>query len=165
MPTWSHDGKWIYFNSNRGGAQELWKIPAAGGKAVQLARQFAADSLESPDGARVFFRGDDAAIWAVPVSGGRAKAIAQLGGDTLVSHRMWTVTPEGIWFLRRGKGCLSVWLYDFRNEQSVRKATLADDAMLDVPGLSVAADGSSLIYSRRRESRSDLMLLRGLERP
>jgi Tol biopolymer transport system component len=165
MPTWSHDGKWIYFNSSRGGSQELWKIPAAGGDALPVARQFATDSMESPDGSRLFFRGDGPSIWEVPVSGGPAKPIAQLGTDTLISHRMWTVTSDGIWFLRRVKGCLGVWLYDFKNQHMVRKAALEDDAMLDVPGLSVAADGRRLIYSRRRESRSDLMLLRGLEQP
>ncbi len=165
MPTWSHDGKWIYFNSNRGGAQELWKIPAAGGKAIPVARQFATDSLESPDGARVFFQGDGPAIWEVPVSGGPAKAIAPLGAGTLVSRRMWTVTGQGIWFLRRVQGCLGLWLYDFGTGQTARKAVLAEDAMLDVPGLTVSADGSSLLYSRRRESRSDLMLLRGLDQP
>jgi Tol biopolymer transport system component len=165
MPAWSHDGKWIYFNSNRGGAQELWKIPAAGGKALPVARQFATDSQESPDGRRVFFEGDGSAIWEVPVSGGPAKAIPALGAGTLVSRRMWTVTSDGIWFLQRVKGCLGVWRYDFRNQQTSREALLNDDAMLDVPGLSVASDGSSLIYSRRRESRSDLILLRGLEQP
>jgi len=165
MPAWSHDGRWIYFNSNRGGSQQLWKIPAGGGKAVQVARQFAADSMESPDGSRVFFSGDGPALWEVPASGGPAKAIAQLGPDSLVSRRMWTVTPDGIWFLQRVKGYLGVWLYDFKNQRTVRRAVLNNDAMLDVPGLSVAPDGSSLIYSRRRESRSDLMLLRGLEQP
>jgi len=27
-PTWSRDGKWIYFSSNRTGKDQVWKIPA-----------------------------------------------------------------------------------------------------------------------------------------
>jgi Tol biopolymer transport system component len=164
MPSWSHDGKWIYFNSNRGGTQTLWKISAAGGNAVQLARQFAVDSVESPDGSSVYFSGDGSGIWQVPVSGGTATAIAPLGFGPLSSRRMWTMTDEGIWFLRQTGSCFGVWLYRFGTGEILRKATIENDAMLDVPGISVAADGSSLLYSRRKESRSDLMLLRGLER-
>jgi Tol biopolymer transport system component len=32
----SHDGKWLVFDSNRGGRQQLYKIPAEGGEPVQL---------------------------------------------------------------------------------------------------------------------------------
>lgn len=164
MPCWSHDGKWIYFNSNRGGSQQLWKIPAAGGKAILLARQFAMDSVESPDGRNVYFLGASPGIWQAPVEGGKAAPVKNLGGGALESRRMFSVTSEGIWFLGQAKGNYGVWLYNLASGQVKYKAALENDVMLDVPGLSVSPDGSNLLYSRRKESRSDLMLVRSLER-
>ena len=35
-PSWSGDGRWIYFDSGRTGEQQVWKIPEAGGDAIQV---------------------------------------------------------------------------------------------------------------------------------
>jgi dipeptidyl aminopeptidase/acylaminoacyl peptidase len=35
-PSWSRDGKWICFDSARTGEQQVWKIPADGGEAIQV---------------------------------------------------------------------------------------------------------------------------------
>lgn len=37
-PSWSRDGRWIYFGSNRSGQWQIWKAPAGGGPAVQVTR-------------------------------------------------------------------------------------------------------------------------------
>ena len=37
-PRWSRDGKTIYFTSIRTGKNQLWRIGAAGGEAVQVTR-------------------------------------------------------------------------------------------------------------------------------
>lgn len=51
-PSWSHDGKWIYFGWNRGGGtnQQIWKMPAGGGDPVQVTRNGGHEALETPDG-------------------------------------------------------------------------------------------------------------------
>ena len=36
-PTWSADGRWVYFSSTRAGqGLHLWRVPAAGGEAERL---------------------------------------------------------------------------------------------------------------------------------
>jgi hypothetical protein len=35
MPTWSHDGRFVYFTSDRGGAETIWRAPVAGGPEEQ----------------------------------------------------------------------------------------------------------------------------------
>jgi len=35
-PSFSMDGKWIYFRSNRSGKDEIWKMPRGGGAATQV---------------------------------------------------------------------------------------------------------------------------------
>lgn len=162
MPSWSHDGRWIYFNSDRGGTQQLWKIPAMGGKAVRLTGGFAADSLESADGKTVWFLGDGGGIHQVSAAGGPAIAVPEAGPATLASRRIWSISPEGIWFGVRTEEGLSVRMFDFANRHVRHKASLENDSMLDVPGISISPDGAHLIYSRRKESRSDLLVIHGL---
>ncbi len=56
-PRWSPDGKWIVFESNRGGAFQLYLIAADGGEARQLTAIFteATQPVWSPDGRQVAF--------------------------------------------------------------------------------------------------------------
>jgi Tol biopolymer transport system component len=59
---YSWDGKWIYFNSQRGGAWNIWRMPADGaGPNDRLAERVTNDELEdwfphpSPDGKSLIF--------------------------------------------------------------------------------------------------------------
>lgn len=61
-PDYSPDGRWIYFNSDRTGNWEIWRIPASGaGPNDERAEQIQADGLEdwfphpSPDGKWIVF--------------------------------------------------------------------------------------------------------------
>ncbi len=56
MPSWSHDGQWLYFSSNRGGKVQLWKRHISDGKLYPLTQKLAYDSFESPD-----------ALWGISV--------------------------------------------------------------------------------------------------
>ena len=56
MPSWSPDGKWIYFmQGDDTGEPSVWRVPSQGGHAVQLASTPAATPLASPDGQYVYF--------------------------------------------------------------------------------------------------------------
>jgi len=56
-PRWSPDGRWILFESNRGGDFQLYTIPVGGGEARALTRisTEAAQGVWSPDGKQVAF--------------------------------------------------------------------------------------------------------------
>src|SRR5206468_3696843 len=73
-PSFSADGKWIYFSSNRTGERQIWRLPAAGGDAVQVTHNGGLVAFESPDGANIWYtQGSEASspLWRLPVSGGQ----------------------------------------------------------------------------------------------
>src|SRR4030095_3654297 len=71
-PSWSHDGKWIYFGSSRTGNWQVWKPPAAGGQPVQVTTLGGREGVESFDGTFFYYtKGFGVAgVWKVPVNGG-----------------------------------------------------------------------------------------------
>ena len=54
-PSFSRNGKWVYFSSNRTGEYQIWKVPVAGGEAVQVTRNNGIVAFESADGAYVYY--------------------------------------------------------------------------------------------------------------
>ena len=50
VPSWSNDGRWIYFASKRTGRWEVWKAPADGGQPVQVTKHGGFAAFESRDG-------------------------------------------------------------------------------------------------------------------
>src|SRR5258706_12390634 len=37
-PSWSRDGRWVYFSSIREGFRQIWKAPAGGGQAIRVTK-------------------------------------------------------------------------------------------------------------------------------
>jgi len=99
VPSFSRDGKWIYFASERSDNWQVWRVPSKGGIATRVTEQGGFAAFESPDGFVYYAksRGSYPEIWQVPVSGGK---------ESMVSRRIqprtwasWTVTNKGILFV------------------------------------------------------------------
>jgi len=54
-PSWSRDGKWIYFASGRTGNVEVWKIPVEGGEPDQVTKSGGLYAIEGPDGTSLYY--------------------------------------------------------------------------------------------------------------
>jgi serine/threonine-protein kinase len=92
----SPDGKWVYFDSDRSGRFELYRVPADGGEQEQLTNapglNFYPDA--SPDGREVVFqsqRNGNRDVFVMPVAGGQATgAVVGPGSD---NQPLWF--PDG----------------------------------------------------------------------
>jgi len=69
-PSWSRDGKWIYYFSNRGKQAHIWKMRATGGPEIQVTKDDGLRSNESPDGKDLYYTNEQG-LWKIPVAGGK----------------------------------------------------------------------------------------------
>jgi Tol biopolymer transport system component len=115
---WSPDGQWIAFDSLRGGEQELWRIPAAGGQPERLVHADGASPRWSLDGREVYFIGRGSRsnnVWAVSVATRKIRAVTALSGRrgllgrlglALDAHYLYFTWEEGrgdIWVAEIGQ--------------------------------------------------------------
>lgn len=82
-PTWSPDGRFIAYSSDKGGNFDIHVQPIGGGDAVQVTHSSAPDWQPdwSPDGTQIVFRSEreGGGIFTVPVLGGREQKISAFG--------------------------------------------------------------------------------------
>jgi Tol biopolymer transport system component len=52
---WSHDGRWIYFDSDRTGRSEMWKVPDSGGPEIQVTTTGGENPMETSDGKYLYY--------------------------------------------------------------------------------------------------------------
>jgi hypothetical protein len=166
FPSFSRDGRWIYFFSNRNGPTQIWKIPVSGGDAVQVTSNVGLAAFESPDGAYLYYTqtlDTPSPLWRLPTSGGQP--VKMLEGVVLVN---FVVLEGGIYYIDRssGEGGLNyidrpsgetrLQYFDLATRRSITMARNLGN--VDV-GLTASPDGRTILYSRVDSSVDDLMLV------
>src|SRR5262252_5761949 len=78
VPSWSRDGKAIYYTTIHDGSASVWKQPIAGGAAQPVSSNGGIYAAESVDRKFVYFSrsSNDSTLWRVPESGGSAELLA-----------------------------------------------------------------------------------------
>ncbi|MEW5915489.1 MAG: protein kinase [Gemmatimonadota bacterium] len=168
FPSYSRDGKWIYFSSNRTSSHEqtLWKVAVAGGEAVQVTTTPAYAALESPDGASIYYvetLDRPSALRRMPVTGGTAEKV--LDGVYLANY---AVLQSGIYYLDRASGAAGIHYVDLPSAETSlryfefatkRSRTVARGlGSVDLP-IAVSADGRTIFYPRIDSGIHDLLLV------
>lgn len=158
VPSWSHDGKWLYVQSEGAHATEarIFRCPSSGGAAVALSAKPGSYPMESPDGGTVYFADPTTAATLHTVSLKPAGTESVLKGMPAVSdYSMWTVVPEGIYF-EPADAPKSVRYFDFATKQ-VRHIFEAEKEFNH--GFSVSPDGRWILYTQLGEPNIDIMLV------
>jgi len=158
--SWSRDGKWIYFQSDRSGEyQDVWKMPAGGGEAHRLTTRGGMWPRESPDGQWVYYSHwgkrplGDSSLWKMPRDGGEETQVLES-----VDRDAFGIVKEGIYFIPKpdAAGRYSIQFFNFATKR-IRSISTIESAIQG--NLSVSPDGRWILYSQNDQEGSDLMLV------
>ncbi len=159
-PSWSRDGRFIYFAARREGSPSegdswgLSRIPVTGGAEERVAREGGGLPNESIDGKTLFFLKPGDALVALPLAGGPPRQLAACVGTSFV------VAPAGIYALDCWRGDPEDPARLFLRDPATGRGRLL--GKLDRAcqgGLTVAPDGKTILYARQVNEGTDLMLI------
>jgi serine/threonine protein kinase len=153
IPSWSRDGRWIYFASGRSGRLEVWKMPAAGGPAAQVTRNGGGGAFESADGKYLYHdrnpeSGADS-LYRMPVEGGQEVEVV----PRLHDYNFFGVTAKGVYFMPDSR---TIRFLDPGNGRVSTLATLEKDVW---NGLCVSPNDRFVVWSQADRVSSELMLV------
>jgi Tol biopolymer transport system component/DNA-binding winged helix-turn-helix (wHTH) protein len=158
MPSWSHDGRSIYFNNGEDAAsQSVWKVPFAGGHAVQLARAHATIPIESPDGQYVYFVRNKR-LWRVNTDGSGEQAVKGSPELDFLGDK-WFPFGSGLYFLSRSGAKTVIEFFDLKTEKVLRVYELEKPTGEWIGGMPVSSDGKWMLFPQMDEQSSNLMMI------
>ncbi len=158
-PSWSRDGRHLYFTSNRTGRREVWRVAAAGGTEEQLTRGGGCTPHESRDGRTLYYMkvDSDGPLVARPTGGGEERPIS-----SCISQWSYAVGPEGVFHVDCGtseappafRRVLRHWNASTGEDRPV--ATFEADYLA---GLAASPDGRTILYGQSPWGTGDLMMI------
>ena len=157
-PSWSRDGKWLYFASKRDSEPfQIWKMPLQGGSPIKLTRNGGISPVESHDGRFLYYsKYEQGGVWRMPLQGGAETEVlrdVQGGG-----WPNWGITSSGIYYLKLDQfPRVSIQFFEFATRRSIPIYILRNKPGW---GLSVSSDGKSIVYVQGEFAESDVMLVK-----
>jgi Tol biopolymer transport system component len=154
VPTWSRDGKRIYFTSNRTGRFEIWRVSSQGGAAEQITHDGGYKAIESTDAKTLYYTktSSDGPLYARAPGNSEEKQVLQE-----VVKRGFDVFEDGIYYL----GYTKLWKLEIRlyNFVSGRSRVIYPIAAWPSLGLSVSPDRKTFLFSLTGPVGNDLMMI------
>ncbi len=154
VPSWSRDGRYVYFARLAGGPSDVWRAPAAGGEAERVTHEGGFLSLESVDGKTLFFmrRFDASPLLALPLAGGPEREVAKC---------VWTfaVVPAGLYSEECSNGPFGPSALFVRDPATGQGRLLGDLGGAQGAGLSVSPDGKVILFTKIVGEGADLMMI------
>ena len=170
VPAWSHDGRWIYFESTRTGRAEMWKMPACGGDPVQITHGGATYAKESVDGRYLYysrFLSGVRSLRRISTSGGEDVEIRQ----QIAHYANFAVVKDGVYYEApppAGELGLRSLFAPFGRGATIEFLSFAPGGKITTVlkltqyaghGLDVSPDGRTLLFGQMDGFSEDLLLI------
>ena len=156
-PSWSHDGRWIYFASDRTGRTEVWKIPAAGGAAAQVTHGGGGGPVESADDEYLYYyKGSGhglspgGPLFRMPARGGQEAQIL----PRVAAWAAFAITVRAIYFTPDGKSLQ-------RLDLATGKVSTLTTFEKPQWSLCVSPDEAFVVWGQFDRNTAELMLVEG----
>jgi Tol biopolymer transport system component len=153
VPSWSRDGRWVYFYSARDGDREIWRIPATGGVEERVTHGGAGWlALESSDGKALFFTRENgrSRLLTLPLAGGPERTLVNCVAPALAV----AVGGGGVYYA----GC------EEEPALHMLDPNIGEDRLLGklekfAGQITVSPDGKTILYTKIVSEGSDLMMI------
>jgi Tol biopolymer transport system component/tRNA A-37 threonylcarbamoyl transferase component Bud32 len=154
----SPDGKWIAFDSNRSGNQDIWIMRKDGSDLRQLTTNPAHDWVGSwsPDGKQIAFqslRSGNRDLYIMPVAGGAVTPLTNHPAEDFIP--IWSPDGEKIAFSSNRSGNMDVWVMPSNGGEPVQLTFHEAQEFL----LRWSPDGKQLVFNSKRTGRCELFLI------
>jgi dipeptidyl aminopeptidase/acylaminoacyl peptidase len=153
IPSWSGDGRWIYYSNNQGERYEIWKRASRGGQAIQVTRNGGWIAFESLDRESLYYEKYlSPGLWMLPLRGGEEKKVLES-----VVRRNFAVVDDGIYYMPdpAADGSTTVRFRSFRTAQDKEIARLRDVYQ----GLAVSPDRKTILFAAYARSGTNVMVV------
>ena len=165
-PTWSRDGRWIYFMWTRDGIDDIWRTPGPGGPLERVTHGGSVTAgHESVDGTGIWYKRQlgEAPLFFQPLVGGAARLVVPC-----VAAARFSVGPDGVYYMpcqpagsRSHDATIRVLIPTTGKERHFGTLT---EVLWPASGrtdgcFAISPDGRTLLYSRLASRGADLMLI------
>jgi Tol biopolymer transport system component len=159
-PSWSRDGRYIYFDTTRGGALEIWRRDLKTNQDHVIAPAGFMFGIESPDGKRLFYEENEHRnLWVSDLDGGSPRQLSQVSPTPDLD---WTPVATSIYFACSvSTGGTDILAFDLSASKLRKLGHVNQDFALGTPSFVVSPDGQTLLYSAIDNSSSEIKLRRG----
>ncbi|MCC7155896.1 MAG: protein kinase [Bryobacterales bacterium] len=161
-PSFSADGKFVYFRSDKSGSRELWKMPFAGGEWIQVTRDGGFEAQETVDGRNlIYIKGaNGVGLYERPVPGGPGQPIAPAARAGLWSYAngwvAWFDVPDGTWGMYKAK---VVKVMNLATRDTWVAGSVTSRLAVNSSQVSLSPDHKRFYFVRRAEPQADLVLV------
>jgi len=159
VPTWSHDGRWIYYRQDRPDGRDIFRVASEVGTPQRMTKAGGLYPIESWDGKQLLFTKTEARspLYTMPVASGDEERLI----DCVMSRALAVTPPNNLYYIACRSGTSPATLHK-RDLSTGRDENLGaiDLGNTDrILGLAVDRSGKTILYARFADGGSDLVML------
>jgi len=147
VPSWSRDGKAVYFASNRSGNWQVWRREISTGKETQITQHGGFAAFESYDAKTLYYsKLDRGGLWKMPVGSGQELLVTD--SLHLGYWGNFAVTDNGLYLVDADAKGPALMYYNFQTQRLSPILTFEKGPVPWTPNLSASRDGRTLLYAQ-----------------